>query len=102
METTQQKPKTFHQDDFATKLRVPEGTNYVEAHNYEQIKEALEKGLAVYAESCDGRAFVWRDGDKFYGELFFRSPAKPMEFKDIEAAADFASGLCEGNQSAGD
>ena len=102
METTQQKPKTFQQDNFAIKLHVPEGMKYVDARHYEQIKDFLQKGWAVYAESCDGRAFVWREGDKYYGELFFMGPSKLMEFDSLEAAADFASGLCEGNQSAGD
>ena len=89
--------KTFRQANFAAKLRVPEGAEYVEASDYDEIKSALEEGLAVYVESCAGRAFLWREGEKIKADMFFHSPASAMEFDSIDAAADFASELCEGS-----
>ena len=96
MAVTLQK-KTFHQADFATKLRVPEGADYVEAGDYEQIKSALQENLAVFVESCSGRAFLWRDGDKIQADMFFHSPAQAREFSSVDEAADWASELCEGS-----
>ena len=89
--------KTFHQADFATKLRVPEGAQYVDATVYEEVKAALEEGLAVHAESCVGRAFLWREDGTVQADMFFHSPAKALEFGTIEEAADWASELCEGS-----
>jgi len=93
--TTQK--KTFHQADFATKLRVPEGAEYIDANSYEDVKAGLEQGLAVHVESCVGRAFVWKADGKFKADLYYLSPAKAFEFDTIQEAADWASELCEGS-----
>jgi len=97
MSISAEKRKTYHQADFATKLRVPEGTEYVDANSYEDVKAGLEEGMAVHVESCVGRAFLWKAGDKIQADLFFLSPAKAMEFDTIDEAADWASELCEGS-----
>ena len=89
--------KSFHQADFATKLRIPEDTPYVDATAYEDVKAALEQGVAVHVESCAARAFLWKSGDKILADMFFHSPAQAFEFNSIDEAADWASELCEGS-----
>jgi len=96
MAMTTQK-KTFHQADFATKLRVLEGAEYIDANSYEDVKAGLEQGLAVHVESCVGRAFVWKADGKFKADLYYLSPAKAFEFDTIQEAADWTSELCEGS-----
>jgi hypothetical protein len=85
----------FSRKNFATKLRVPEGTPYVEGSTIEQIKAAIRAGYAVYGEGCDGRVFLWATEEGYEADHFFFGPANPHHFDDLDEAADFAAGLCE-------
>lgn len=88
--------KRFNPRDFTQDLRLREGTAYVEGSTIEHARRALRAGYAVYAEGCDGRAFVWADDDGEYkADLFFIGPAKPKAFDTLAEAADFAASLCE-------
>jgi len=88
-------PQVYHQADHPMKLRVPEGIKYVEARSYEEIKAALEEGMAVYVESCDGRAFLWKQDGAVLADVFYLSDARPHDFGSLEEAADFAAELCD-------
>ena len=87
--------KTFDPARFPMELHVPPGLEYVEESTLEGIRTALEDGLGVYVESCDGRAFVWPEDDTYRADHFFVGPARLHTFETAEEAADFASDLCE-------
>jgi hypothetical protein len=87
--------KTFRAEDYAQDLRVPEGLPYVDGEKLEQIRDALEAGLGVYVESCEGKAFVWPEGDGFTADHFYYADPRRHDFETAAGAADFASGLCE-------
>lgn len=85
----------FHGADYAVNLRVPEGYKYVEESTIEEIKEALEKGYAVFGEGCDGKAFVWPAEGGFEADHFGLGPANTKHFDDADSAADFLAGISE-------
>ena len=85
----------FRQADFATTLRLPEGTPYVSGSTIEDIQASLERGYAVYGEGCDGKVFVWPGETGYEADHFFLSPARAHHFGDIRDAADFAATFCE-------
>ena len=87
--------KDFDPASFAAKLRVPPGTRYVEARGTERVREALVAGRAVFVQSCDGRAFVWREGPAYLADHFFMGPPRKLRFETLDEAVDFAAGLCE-------
>jgi hypothetical protein len=87
--------RIFSQADFATKLRVPEGTPYVLAETAEEIRAAVESGRAAMVESCNGRAFVWKEDGKYHVDQFFFGPRRELDYEDEEAAVDYAASMCE-------
>lgn len=87
--------KEFDPRHFAGDLRVPPGTRYIETSTAEKARQALGSGLAVYVQSCEGRAFVWKEGDAYLADHFFMGPPRKLRFETLEEAVDFASGLCE-------
>lgn len=87
--------KRFNPRDFTQTLRLPAGTPYVEGSTIEHARRALAAGYAVYAEGCDGRAFVWPGVDGYEADVFYMTPAKPRSFATIDEAADFAASMCE-------
>lgn len=88
---------TYNPADFPVELRVPQGMRYVNGAGLSEIHEALESGLGVFVEGCEGKAFVWPAGDGFLADRFFLGPpVSRLSFETLEEAADFASGLCEG------
>jgi hypothetical protein len=96
MTENERKIHEFHGADYAVKLRVPEGHEYVEASTIEEIREALDEGYAVFGEGCDGKAFVWpAEDDGFEADFFGLGPADSKHFDDAEAAADFLAGISE-------
>lgn len=94
-ENTLGERKTFHGCDYPQDLRVPENLTYVDGEKGQQIRAALEAGLGVYVESCEGKAFVWPEGSGFTADHFYAGPPRRHDFESAEAAADFAAGLCE-------
>jgi hypothetical protein len=88
-------PKTFRPESFPMELRLPAGTEYVEADTLEQIRNALAAGRAVYAEGCEGKAFVWPAGEGYLADHFYAGRPRPHRFETLQEAADFAAGLCE-------
>ena len=87
----------YNPANFMVKLRVPEGLRYVETSSLSEVRDALESGLGVFVESCNGKAFVWAAEDGFPADQFFLGPpVRHLFFETLEEAADFASGLCEG------
>jgi hypothetical protein len=89
------KTRVFHAADYAVPLSVPDGARFAEPKAKNNIKPALQAGLVVFVLSCDGRAFVWREGERYVADLFFLAPARHLEFSTVEEATEFASGLCE-------
>lgn len=87
--------RTYSQADFATKLRMPEGIEYVLADSAEEIRDALDKGQAALVESCNGRAFVWREDGKFRVDTFFFGPRRELDYESEDEAVDYASSMCE-------
>lgn len=90
------KVRRFDPGRFAQSLRLPAGSLYVEGSTVEHARRALSAGYAVYAEGCDGRAFVWPSGDGAYeADVFYLGPAKPRRLETLEEAADLAASMCE-------
>ena len=87
--------KTFSQKNFATKLKVPEGTNYIDASSSEQIKEALSKGLAAHTQSCEGNTFLWQNRSKYCAEIYFLSSSQYQEFDSLDEAVDLVASCLE-------
>ncbi len=87
--------RRYHQSDFATKLRVPEGIEYVIADSAEEIRAAIDAGRAALVESCNGRAFVWKDGPKTRVDQFFFGPRRQLDYDSEEDAVDYASSMCQ-------
>lgn len=87
--------RIYSQADFGTKLRVPEGIPYVLADSAEEIHAALESGRAAMVESCNGRAFVWKDDGKYHVDQFFFGPRRELDYDEEDAAVDYASSMCE-------
>jgi len=87
--------KTFRQDDFAVELHLPDGKPYVEARTYDDIRTALQEGLAVYVESSEGRAFFWKENGSYAADVFFLAPAKKLTFNTLEDATEAALELVE-------
>jgi len=90
-----EREKTFRQADFGVELRLPDGSGYVDAHGAEEIREALESGLAAFVEGCNGKAFIWRDGGIYRVDHFYLGRAKGYDFDSEEEAVDYAAELCE-------
>jgi hypothetical protein len=88
-------PKIFKQANYPMPLRLPDGTPYVDGAKYDDILESLRAGMAVFVQSCNGRAFIWRDGDRYLVDHFFFAPARHLQFASAEEAADFGADLCE-------
>jgi len=86
--------KTFAQDEYAARLRVPEGTQFVEADSTGDIREALQSGRAAYVESCSGRAFVWKEGGLYKVDHFFFGPPRQIDYESEEDAVNYAAALC--------
>jgi hypothetical protein len=86
---------TFNPRNFAQDLRLEPGHEYVEGDTVDQIRAALEAGYAVFAESCDGKAFVWPGEEAYLADRFYQGPARTHTFRTIDEAADFAASLCE-------
>jgi hypothetical protein len=87
--------RSFNPRNFTQDLRLREGVAYVEGSTIEHARRALSLGFAVYAEGCDGRAFVWGDNDGYKADVFFMGPARHKEFDSLDEAADFAASMCE-------
>lgn len=94
MNTTNRR-RRFSQAHFAQKLGVPEGITYVDGSTIEDISASLREGLAVFGQGCDGKVFVWPSKDGYEADHFFFGPPTAHHFDSVEAAADFAAGLCE-------
>jgi hypothetical protein len=89
------KERVFSQANFGTKLRVPEGLPYVLAETAEEIRAALESGRAAMVESCNGRAFVWKEDGKFHVDQFFFGPRRELDYDNEDGAVDYAANMCE-------
>jgi len=88
-------PRRYSQADFATKLRVPEGIEYVLAEDAEEIRAALDSGRAALVESCNGRAFVWREDGMFRVDQFFFGPRRELDYASQDDAVDYVANMCE-------
>ncbi len=85
----------YSQSGYAQKLRVPEGIEFVRADTAEEIRRALDDGLAAFVESCNGRAFAWEADGAYHVDHFFFGPAEMRDFATKEEAVDYASDFCE-------
>jgi hypothetical protein len=88
-------PRRYSQTDFATKLRVPEGIEYVLAENAREIRSAVDSGRAALVESCNGRAFIWRDDGAFHVDQFFFGPRRELDYSSEDDAVDYVANMCE-------
>ena len=87
--------KEFAQDDYAARLRVPDGTPFIEVYSVDEIRAALECGRAAYLECCSGRAFVWKEGPLYKVDHFFFGPPRQIDYESEQDAVNYASTLCE-------
>jgi len=85
----------FSQSDFSQKLRVPEGIEFIRADTAEDIRRALEAGIAAFVESCNGKAFAWESAGAYHVDHFFFGRAENRDFDSREEAVDFTADFCE-------
>jgi hypothetical protein len=91
---TKLETRTFHQADYPMELSVPEGTEYVEARNGNEVRQALENGMAASVEWCDGRGFFWHQDGKIKADLFYKSRPSHHEFDSIDEALEHVTDVC--------